>query len=182
MKRLLLALMFSVLLIFLTQTASAGISLGKGNIIIPAGQSGEFCDVWIYATQEGGTYTVETTGDIGPLTTEISPNGFPLDAIDCPEDSRARRACISELCQSESPACEIVCVKFTAPLIFGNNQEEVVYEGAILSNIRIGAATIKEPFEFSVHVVPMDITPLVAGIVVLGIIIVVLIVYFRKKK
>jgi len=183
MKRFMLILIILVLSFFLAQSARAGISLGKGGITLDAGQSEEVCDIWIYAAQEGGTYHIETTGDLKPLTTSITPNDFALDSIECPEETKARRACIAETCASKDQnSCKIVCVKFTAPMLIEWSPEKVIYEGGILSTIRIGAATIKEPYSFSVHVNPMDMKPIVTGIVVVIIIIFIIVVLLVKKR
>ncbi|NIO19436.1 MAG: hypothetical protein GTN76_01475 [Candidatus Aenigmarchaeota archaeon] len=171
-------------MIFLTaRPAEAGISLGKGGITLSAGETTEMCDIWIYATQEGGTYHVSTTGDLEPLTAEVTPNDFTLDPIDCPQETQARRACITQTCLSDdSSSCKVVCIKFTAPTLIEWNPEKVIYSGGILNSIKIGAATINEPYTFSVHVNPMDIKPIVTGVVVVIIIIVILLVVFLKKR
>lgn len=188
MKKIILILILSLSLVLSSQSAHAGVSLGEGGITLPAGQSQEVCDIWIYATQEGGTYHIGTTGDLEPLTVSITPNDFTLDPIDCPQNTQARRACISETCLSEDQSsCKIVCVKFTAPMLIEWDPEKVVYSGGILNSIKIGAATIKEPYSFSVHVNPMDMKPIVAGIVVVVVVIVILIIAFvfvkkRRKR
>jgi len=176
-----LLLIFIAMVIFSPAPADAGISLGKGGITLASGQTAEMCDVWIYGTQEGGTYHVETTGDLEPLTTAITPNDFTLDPIQCPEEKTARRACVTEKCLSgNQSSCKVVCVKFTAPLLFQFSPENAVYTGSILNSIRIGAATVKEPYEFSVHVEPIDMNSVVFAIAV-AIIIVILILIFVKK-
>jgi hypothetical protein len=183
MKRgfLILVLSFS-LIFFLVKPAEAGISLGEGGVTLSPGQTYEMCDVWIYATQEGGTYHVDTTGDLKPLTLEITPNDFSLDPIDCPQESKARRECIAETCMSEDQnSCEKVCITFAAPSIMNWNTENVVYTGGILNSIKIGAATINEPYEFSIYVTPMDMRPLVIGAVIVIVIIVILLIVFAKR-
>ena len=176
-----LMIIFSLSLIILAGSAQAGISLGKGGITLQSGETFEMCDIWIYATQDGGTYTISTTGELEPLTVSIEPNEFSLSPIDCPEDSSARRACISEECLSgNSESCKIVCVKFTAPLIIGS--EEVKYEGSILNSIKVGAATIKEPYLFAVYVEPGDMTPLIAGIAVVIIVIIILMLLLLRRR
>lgn len=183
MKKPMLVLTLSVLLVFSVQSAQAGISLGKGGITLQAGQSEEMCDIWIYATQGGGTYNVETTGDLKPLTVSVTPNDFTLDPIDCPEESGARRACISELCMSnDQSSCRIVCVRFTAPMLIEWSPQKVIYDGAILNTMKIGAATIKEPYTFSVHVNPMDMKPIVTLIVVIIIILVIAVLFMKKLR
>jgi hypothetical protein len=185
MKKLMLILVLSVVLIFSVRPVEAGISLGSGGVTIPAGQTKDMCDVWIYATQDGGTYSIETTGDLQPLTASVSPNDFTLDSIDCPEETVPRRACIDQTCVSgDGSSCKVVCVKFTAPMLIEWNPEKVVYTGAILNNIKIGAATIKEPYQFSVHVEPMDMKPLVAFAVIVIVVLIVagFFVFKRKKK
>ena len=183
MKRSSIAI-FSFLLIFLiAQPAQAGISLGKGGITMSAGETTEVCDIWIYATQEGGTYHIDTTNELKPLTVSITPNDFTLDPIDCPQETQARRACISQACLSgEQSSCRTVCIKFTAPVLMEWNPEKVVYNGGILNSIKVGAATINEPYVFSVHVNPMDMKPVVAGVAVVIVIIVLLLVLFLKKR
>ena len=182
MKSLIFLLVLSFLLIFLVNPVSAGISIGSGGITIPAGETKEICDVWIYATQDGGIYNVETTGDIGPLTAAISPNGFTLESIDCPQETLARRACITQQCLSgDGSSCKVICVKFTAPMLIEWEPKKVVYDGAILNNIKISAAVIKEPYTFSVHVQPMDMKPIV-GLVAVVIVIVIFVLTFAKKK
>ena len=183
MRRGILVLIFSLSLIFLVEPVHAGVSLGTGGITISAGQSVEVCDVWIYATQEGGTYNVETTGDLQSMTTSITPNDFTLDPIECPGETSARRACISQLCMSEDQSsCKVVCLTFTAPTLIEWNPQNVVYDGAILNSIKIGAATIKEPYEFSIHVKPMDMKPIAFAIAVAVVIIVVLLVLLMMRK
>jgi hypothetical protein len=164
--------------------ADAGISLGSSAITLGSGQSTEFCDVWIYATQDEGKYTVDTTGDLKPLTTSIAPSDFTLVPIDCPQEERARRACITETClSSDQTACKVVCVKFTAPVVYGLNPEKMTYSGAILNSIKIGAATIKEPYEFSVVVMPGDAKPIiVAGVVGVAVVCAVAYMMLRKKS
>jgi|GEM_PF-1913013 len=184
MKRGILILILSFSLIFLiARPAEAGISIGEGGITLSAGETYDMCDVWIYATQEGGTYHVDTTVDLKPLTLEITPNDFSLDPIDCPSESRARRECITNTCMSEDQnSCERVCIKFAAPSIMGWDTEKVIYTGSILNSIKIGAATINEPYQFSVHVTPMDIKPMLIGAVVMVIIIIViLLIVFAKR-
>lgn len=178
-----LLIVFSLSLIILSGSAQAGISLGKGGITLQSGETFEMCDIWIYATQDGGTYTISTTGDLEPLTVSIEPNDFSLESIDCPEDASARRACISEECLSgNSESCKIVCVKFTTPLVMGS--EKVKYEGSILNSIKVGAATIKEPYLFAVYVEPADMTPLITGIVVAVVVIIIILMLFllRRKR
>lgn len=183
MRKGIMLLIFSLSLIFLVQPAQAGVSLGTGGITISAGQSVELCDIWIYATQEGGAYHVETTGDLQPMTTSITPNDFTLDPIECPQETSARRACISELCLSEDQSsCKKVCIKFTAPTLIEWNPQKVVYDGAILNSIKIGAATIKEPYEFSVHVNPMDMKPIALALAVALIAVVVFVALLMKRK
>jgi len=184
MKRGILFVLFLFSLIFLiAEPADAGISLGKGAITLSAGQSEEVCDIWIYATQEGGTYYVETTGELELLTTDITPNNFALDPIDCPQETGARRNCIAQTCLSvDQSSCKVVCVEFTAPMLIEWNPQQVTYSGGILNNIKVGAATIKEPYAFSVRVNPMDMKPIVGGIAVVIIIIVILIAVFLKKR
>jgi len=180
MKSVLL-IIFSLSLIILAGTVQAGISLGKGGITLQSGETFDMCDVWVYATQDGGTYTVSTTGDLEPLTVSIEPNDFSLESIDCPEDSNARRACISEECLSgNSESCKIVCLKFTAPLVMGS--EKVKYEGSILNSIKVGAATIKEPYLFAIYVEPADMTLLITGIVVVILVIIIILILFLLKR
>ena len=182
-KGIALSLLISLIMAaFSVKSAEAGISLGKGGITLAAGQTIETCDVWIYATQEDGTYHVETTGDLKALTASITPNDFTLDTIQCPEEKNARRACITQQCLSgNQSSCRIVCVKFTAPMLFELNPQETVYSGAILNTIKISAATIKEPYEFSVHVVPIDIKPVAFGIVAVIVIVLLVSVLARKR-
>lgn len=183
MKKAYLAFLIPLLFVFAVPNAEAGISLGKGGITLSAGQSTEVCDVWIYATQEGGTYHVETTGDLKPLTAGITPNDFTLSPIDCPQETNARRACITEKClSSDQSSCKVVCVKFAAPVIFGWSGEKVIYEGSILNSIRIGAATIKEPYVFAVHVESLDMKPVIFGIAIVIAIIIILVFILRKRK
>ncbi len=183
MKRGLLILILSISLIFLVKPVQAGISLGTGGITLSAGETREVCDVWIYAAQEGGTYHVETTGDLKPLTVSITPNDFTLNPVDCPQETDARRACISQTClSSDQSSCKVVCVKFTAPTLIEWDPQKVKYDGAILNSIKIGAATIKEPYEFSVHVNPMDMKPIVAGVVVLIIVVIVIVLFAMKRR
>ena len=183
MKRILIIALSFLLLLSVVKPVEAGISLGKGAIMLKAGESGEMCDVWIYASQEGGTYQVSTTGDLVPLTTGVTPNDFALDPIDCPREEGTRRACIADTCLSgNGSSCKIVCVQFTAPMLIEWEPEEVIYSGAILNNIRISAAAISEPFAFSVHVNPMDMKPLVTGIAVAVIVIVAVLILFVKKR
>jgi hypothetical protein len=181
--RSLFSIALAVLLMpFLAVPVQAGISLGKGGITLNAGETEEVCDVWIYATQGGGNYHVETTGGIIPLTAGISPNDFTLEPIQCPEESNARRACITDLCLSgNKESCKVVCVTFTAPFLMDMNPQEVIYDGAILNSIKIGVATIKEPYSFSVHVRPLDAKPLVLGIILAAIIIMVIAVFAKKR-
>jgi ABC-type antimicrobial peptide transport system permease subunit len=61
------------------------------------------------------------------------------------------------------------------------NTENVVYTGGILNSIKIGAATINEPYEFSIYVTPMDMRPLVIGAVIVIVIIVILLIVFAKR-
>ena len=184
----LLVLLFSVsLMIIISGSVQAGISLGKGAITLSAGETEEMCDVWIYATQDGGRYTVETTGELAPLTVGITPNNFELESIDCPEETTARRTCIAETCLSEnSPSCKIVCVRFTAPMLMGWDNEKVKYDGSILNSIKIGAATVKEPYQFAVYVEPADIRPTLIIIIVVIVVIVVIAalatLFARKRK
>lgn len=185
MKKIALFLVFSLILIFSVKPVEAGISLGKGGITMSSGQTGETCDVWIFATQDGGTYHVETTGDLSSLTVGVTPNDFTLDSIDCPEETNARRACIEQTCRSsDQSSCKIVCVKFTAPILIEWDPQTVKYEGSILNTIKIGAATVKEPFEFAVHVEPMDMKPivLVVGVVIIVVIVVAVFANKRRKK
>lgn len=182
MKWTYLTFLIPLFLVFAIPNADAGISLGKGGITLPAGQSVEVCDIWIYATQEGGTYHVETTGGLKPLTVSITPNDFTLSPIDCPQETNARRACITEKCMSSDPSCKVVCIKFAAPMLIQWNTDNVIYEGGILNSIKIGVATIKEPYAFSVHVEPMDMKPVVIGISVVIVAIVILIAIFAKKR
>lgn len=183
MKKLALFLVFSLILIFSVKPVEAGISLGKGGITLPAGQTGEICDVWIFATQEGGTYHVETTGDLSSLTVGVTPNDFTLDTIDCPQETNARRACIEQTCRSsDQSSCKIVCVKFAAPMLIEWEPEKTVYSGSILNSIKISAATVKEPFEFSVHVEPMDMKPIVLVVGVVIIVLIVLAVFANKRR
>jgi hypothetical protein len=180
------ALSVPILVLFLSlmlaYSASAGISIGKGSIIMPSGHSAEFCDLWIYATQEGGTYHVETTGNLSQIMTGAVPNDFRLDPIECPQDGQLRRACIAELCNSgTAPSCKIVCVKFTAPLILEWEPSRIEYTGGILNKISIGAASISEPYKFSVFVDPMDVKPIALGSAAV-IIIVLLAVFLWKRK
>jgi hypothetical protein len=177
-------LILLVVAIFSPAPAEAGISLGSGGITLGSGQSTEFCDVWIYAVQDGGKYTVETTGDLKPLTTSITPSDFTLVPIDCPQEEKARRACITENCLSgDQSSCKVVCVKFTAPVIYGLSPEKMTYSGAILNSIKIGAATIKEPYEFSVVVMPGDAKPIIiAGIVGVAVVCVVAYMMLRKRS
>lgn len=164
MKTVSLILSAVALFILLASPANAGISLGKGGITLASGQTQEMCDVWIYATQDGGTYHVETTGNLQPLTAGVEPNDFTLAPIDCPQETSARRACITEKClSSDHSSCRVVCIKFTAPLNFDWSGQKAVYEGSILNSIKIGAATLKEPYPFSVHVEPADVRPVVFG-------------------
>lgn len=175
---------FSVSMLLLMGHAQAGISLGRGAITLTAGQTEDFCDVWIYATQAGGVYTVETTGDLKPLTVSITPNDFALEPIDCPEETVARRTCIAETCLSGSQnSCKIVCIKFTAPFIMGWNNEKVKYEGSILNSIKIGAATVKEPYQFAVYVESTDIRPtLIMLVVAIAAIATILVIFIRRRK
>lgn len=183
MKRACLAFLFPLLLIFAVPDAEAGISLGKGGITLSAGQSAEVCDVWIYATQDGGTYHVETTGDLKPLTSSITPNDFTLSPIDCPQETIARRACITQKClSSDQSSCKVVCIKFAAPLILDWSGEKVIYDGSILNSIRIGAATIKEPYVFTVHVESLDMKPVIFGIAALAVVIIAVAFIFRRRK
>ena len=183
MKNIILILIFSVMLLFLANPASAGISLGSGGITMPAGQSQEMCDVWIFATQEGGKYHVETTGDLQSMTVEITPNDFTLDPIDCPQDSTARRACIENICIStDQSSCKKICVKFTSPSLIEWEPKKVVYTGAIVNSVKIGAATLKEPYQFSVHVEPMDLKPLVTVVVVFIIAVVAVVAVLANKR
>jgi hypothetical protein len=180
-QRFFFIILIPLLALFLAVPAHAGISLGKGGITLDAGETEEMCDVWIYATQAGGNYHVETTGGIIPLTTGISPNDFTLVPIQCPEESNARRACITDLCLSgNQESCKVVCVTFTAPLLMDLNPQEVIYDGAILNSIKIGVATIKEPYSFSVHVRPLDMKPIL-GVIFGVVIIIILIALFAKK-
>lgn len=172
MKRLLITLALSLSLILMSGYAHAGISIGKGAVTVQSGETFEMCDIWIYATQSGGSYTVSTTGDLEPLTVSIEPNGFTLEPIDCPEDSAQRRLCIADECLSESSdVCNVVCIKFTAPMIMGG--EKAKYDGSILNTIKIGAANIKEPYIFSIYVEPADMTGIIAGVMILVIIIII---------
>ncbi len=183
MKGFLLVLILLGVFIFSAQPVHAGISLGEGAITLSAGQTKEVCDVWIYATQGGGTYHVSTTGELEPLTTEITPNEFTLEPIDCPAETDARRVCITQTCLSgDQSSCKIVCVKFTAPMLIEWNPEKVKYTGSILDTIKMGVATIKEPYEFSVYVEPMDMKPLVGTVVAVIIIVMVLAFLFLKKR
>ena len=184
MKRVILVMILSFSLIFFAvKPAEAGISVGTSGITLSAGESMEVCDIWIYATQEGGTYHVSTTGDLVPLTVSVIPNEFALDPVDCPQETNARRVCIAEACTSgDGSSCKTVCVKFTAPMLIEWNPEKVVYDGSVLNSIRISAATINEPYVFSVHVNPMDMKPLVTGIVVVIIVIVAVLILFVKKR
>jgi hypothetical protein len=183
MKKTILIAVLSLSLIFLAvKPVEAGISLGAGGITLSAGETTEFCDVWIYATQEGGTYSVSTTGDLEPMTVSVTPNEFTLDTIDCPSETSPRRTCIAETCTSgDGSSCKVVCVKFTAPMLIEWDPQKVVYSGGILNSIKIGAARINEPYAFSVHVNPMDMKPLVTGAVIVIVIIVILLVVFLKK-
>jgi general stress protein CsbA len=163
--------------------ANAGISIGQGGITLPAGQSFETCDVWIYATQEGGTYHVETTGEIKPLTSSVTPNDFSLTPIECPDDTNARRACITEKClSSDQSSCKVVCIKFAAPMIFGRSGDRVAYQGSILNSIKIGAATIKEPYAFSVYVEPVDVVPVAAGVLLIAVVAAAGLIAVRRKS
>lgn len=179
--KLALILAFLLSLIVLAGSVQAGISLGKGAVTVQSGETFEMCDVWIYATQAGGSYTVSTTGDLEPFTVSIEPNDFTLEPIDCPKESTQRRLCIAEECLAESSdACKIVCVKFTAPLVMGG--EKVKYEGSILNSIRVGAATIKEPYIFDVYVEPADMTGIITGIVVVIIIVIILLLFMLRRR
>lgn len=183
MKRFALLLAIPLLLIFSVPSANAGISLGKGGITLPAGQSEDMCDVWVYATQEGGEYHVETTGDLKSITAGITPNDFALTPIDCPQETGARRACITEKClSSDQSSCRVVCIKFAAPLVFSWSAENIVYQGSILNSIRIGFATIKEPYAFSVHVEPLDMKPIVLVIAALSIAVVIVAAVFVSRR
>ena len=185
MRRLIVFPVLLFVILAISGSATAGISLGSGAITLSAGQSTEMCDVWIYASQEGGTYHIETTGDLKPLTGDISPNDFTLEAIDCPEEKEERRACIATTCLSgDGSSCKIVCLKFTAPLLFGwGGEEKIEYTGSILNSIKIGAATIKEPYEFTVYVKPINVIPVAtgAGVVILLLIAAVFVMRRRKK-
>ncbi len=182
--RLYLATLVAVLfLISLLPNAEAGISLGQGGITLPSGSKTNFCDVWIYATQEGGTYHIGTTGDVSTLTTKISPNDFTLTPIDCPQETNLRRSCISEKCMSpDNPSCKVVCLEISAPIIYQINPEKVVYNGAILNSIKIGVATIKEPYEFSVQVEPIGILPVIFSAAVLIIVALAVAIFVLKKR
>jgi ABC-type antimicrobial peptide transport system permease subunit len=186
MKSYILALAFIFSLTLSLGTAQAGISLGTGGITLNAGESMELCDTWIYAVQEGGTYHVETTGDIKPLTSNIYPNDFTLDPIDCPAESEARTACLADLCMhGDGSSCKIVCMTFTAPLLMDWSQERVEYSGGILNSMKIGVATVNEPFEFSVFVIPMSmgtVVTWVAAVIIIIIIIIALLLFRRKGK
>jgi hypothetical protein len=183
MRKAVLVLILSLSLVFLAlKPADAGISLGKGTITLSAGQATEVCDIWIYGGQEGGTYQLSTTGDLEAITTSIIPNNFELDAVDCPEEENARRNCISQACLSgEGSSCKIICVKFTAPMLIEWDPQRVTYNGGILNTIKIGAASVKETFAFTVHVNPMDMKPLVGTAVVVIIVIVILLFLFLRK-
>lgn len=184
MKRIVLAIILLFSLIFLAvKPAEAGISVGTSGITLSAGESMEVCDIWVYATQEGGTYHVSTTGDLQPLTVSVTPNEFALDPVDCPEGTDARRACIAEACTSgDGSLCKTVCMKFTAPMLIEWDPQKVVYDGSVLNSIKVGAARINEPYAFSVHVNPMDMKPIVTGIVVVIIVIAILVILFVFKK
>ncbi len=184
MRRLIAIPVLLFVITALSGSAKAGISLGKGAITLPAGQTTEMCDVWIYASQEGGTYHIETTGDLKPLTGDISPNDFTLEAIDCPQEKEERRACIAATCLSgNGSSCKIICLEFRAPLLFGwGGGEKVEYTGSILNSIKIGAATIKEPYKFTVYVEPVNAIPVTAGAVMVVLLIAAVFVITRRKK
>jgi hypothetical protein len=172
-----------LILMFLAVPVNAGISLGTGGITVPAGQTEEMCDVWIFATQDGGKYHVDTTGDLKDYTVEVTPNDFELDPIDCPDESFARRACIESICRSsDQNSCKKVCVKFNSPSLMEWNPTKVVLTGAIVNEMKIGAATVKEPYQFSLHVEPMDLKPVFVAVIALIIVVVIAVAVFVNKR
>ncbi len=181
MKKLILIAILSLSLMFMAaKPADSGISLGTGGITLSAGETQEVCDIWIYSLRKGN-YHVDTTGDLKQVTASVTPSDFTMDeAIDCPQEAVARRACITELCMAGEPSCKTVCVKFTAPMLIEWEPQRVEYSGSILNVISVGAAKINEPYTFSVFVNPMDMKPLVYGAVAAIIVIVVLLVVFLK--
>jgi len=149
---------FILVFILLSGIATAGVTITQDEITLDAGETGTFCDFFVFATEDGGTYHIETTGEIEELTVNIEPNDFPLDAIDCPEERDERIACKNELCDNGvTDQCQQICIDFQAPLIFDEEKTPVKYEGTIISTTRIGLATITEPMGFLVTVIPAEL-------------------------
>lgn len=177
--------MFSCLffILFLSAIVDAGISLGKGSLVLEPGEIKELCDVWIYATQPGGSYHIEVTGNLTEVVKNINPNDFTLKPINCPEETYARRACITELCLSGNEEyCKIICINFSAPILMSLEPTQVVYDGSILNTIKISSATIKEPYSFSVYVKQVDAKPIVFSVCLVIILLLLTIFIYKKMK
>lgn len=182
-NRVVCALTVFVLLSIFIPAASAGITLNKGEFVLRAGETGTFCDLYVFATQNGGTYHIETTQEIESLTVAIQPNDFLLDEIDCPGEQEARVACKNELCQSGViDQCRQICIYFKAPLLFAFDPEPRTYRGGISNTIQIELASISEPVTLFVTVIPIDIKPFIAAGIALVFGIFLLLHFMRKKK
>jgi hypothetical protein len=180
MKKILLFILITFLLA--VPRAYAGIGLFEGSVSLTALETKTVCNLMIYSTIEGRNYFhIEYGDEIKRFVSDIEPNDFYLETINCPGESEARRECIKNLCEEgQDSYCRIICTTFTGPFELSLDPKPVRYNGNIRDEITAGASKIVDALPFTVFYTPYDLK-IIIGFVVVIIIIIAVIVLLNKR-